>query len=279
MLKLKSVVKTREQLLATGWQLHTAGDFFNEVNSVTLWINPKMLGGVYNGVIQGQKYRCKLDRIGGTWNLHPEMVLLLDQWGFVRDPETLDVLMWDAICGKGVVKAIDSEVKDIDNGNKFPIHITDTDRGSDCYTKEGKFISKSTPQLSKYPCSLVHGGYTPFDFEELKQAFYCEKTTPPAAPSDIGNFTKTDLCASAVMPESKGHVEVTPETQVKDESGSVSLDGVFGEKEMQIWSEISTRERVVSLLERLENLRSSDLPGVKEKVEAVMLDMVKKLVV
>lgn len=187
MLKLKSIVKTEQQLLATGWERVPHGYFTKkDVGSGWIYVKPEMIGCTYNAVIKEQTDGCELEGSHGVWTLHPEMVLHIDQWGFVRDPETLEILMWDAVCGNGVVK-------DIDNGDKFPIYITGTDRGSDCYTKEGKFISKSTPQLSKYPCSLIHGGYTPFSLDELVEAFNCPKVLE-------GENDETSLAEEALDP-------------------------------------------------------------------------------
>jgi len=167
MLKLKSVVKNREQLLATGWELNPSGNYSNkEINDGVTVVNSEMLGGVYNGIIKDRISWCKLEGSNDSWVLYPEMVLLVDQWGFVRHSETLDILMWDGVCGEGVVKSIDHE-------DKFPIYIKG--RHSDVYTKEGRFIPRITPTLSKYPYSLINGGYTLFDFEQLKEAFNCPK--------------------------------------------------------------------------------------------------------
>jgi hypothetical protein len=171
MLKLKSVIKNKEQLLATGWVGDAYEHYRNkEVNNGGTCVNTEMIGCIYDGVIKGRTERCKLDEVDETWILYPEMMLLIDQWGFVRDPETLDILMWDAArfdkaaCVNGISKDEDSSIR-----------VSVPYDHSVSYTKDGYYYKGVPPTLSRYPYSLTHGGYTPFDFNELKEAFNCPK--------------------------------------------------------------------------------------------------------
>ena len=171
MLKLKSIVKDEKQLLATGWEKNWNGYYCHEkVNGGMTSVRMEMFGRTYDGVIKDRTEVCELDGSPRPWTLYPEMVLLVDQWGFVRDAETLDIVMFDGVNGEGKIYMIDSFPD-------YPISVKLEVIGSDnTYTKGGLSNNMHKhPVLSKYPYSLTHGGYTPFDFEELKQAFDCPK--------------------------------------------------------------------------------------------------------
>lgn len=173
MLKLKSVVKSREQLLATGWVVNSAGNYIYKEGKPFLgsFVNSEMIGRKYNGVIKSLMTACKLEGIDDTWILYPEMMLVTDQWGFVRDPETFEILMWDVVRFDKAVF-----VNGIDKLDEyFPIMRLIGGEQTCTYTKDGELSPDFSPTLSKYPYSLTHGGYTPFDFEELKEAFNCPK--------------------------------------------------------------------------------------------------------
>ena len=269
MLKLKSIVKTREQLLATGWVEDRSVGFSNaEVHRGHLHVKPEMLGRPYNGVVKDFTHKCTLEGVGDIWTLCPEMMLVTDQWGFVRDLETLDILMWDAArYNKAIFVDIISTLKE-----DFPIMglIGDLDI---CYTKDGKYDQGMPPTLSKYPYSLTHGGYTPFGFEELKHASTCPKVVEGSddtltTPSDSGNSTKPDSCRSAMMSESKGHVEITTEAKMKDEA---KPPVTLGDQEMHRIHFVSTTIRQLT-----ESMRYLD-GDVKKMVEQKIAELLKSI--
>jgi hypothetical protein len=168
MLELKSIIKTREQLLATGWEENKECAYFYHLSFNTP-INPSMVGGIYYGIVkdatQTRLIGTKDDSI--IWTLYPEMVLLVDQWGFVRDPETLNIIMWDVI----TVGHLPLVVNLIRFNTSFPIDVANKS-----YTTDGRSNDEFYPTLSKYPYSIEYGGYTPFDYKELQEALSCPKS-------------------------------------------------------------------------------------------------------
>lgn len=254
MLKLKSVVKNRQQLLATGWVEGRPSIFYNEgVAGGYIYVRPGMFGGVYNGVVKDPIVSCVLEGCEDRWEVHPEMVLTVDQWGFVRERVTLLVLLWDGIHGNWVyLKTIE------DDQEHYPI-LVGNGTYTDIYMRTGQRSEELLPSLSKYPCNIEHGGYIAFNFDELKEAFNCPKVLKE--PDDSNQSTS--------LPNS---YEYTPASPDENQVG-----GLFGEKTLDFHNEISSIERVVGVLERLDKLRSSDMPGLKERAEEVMVGLMSKV--
>ena len=221
MLKLKSIVKTEQQLLATGWEMTDRNGYTNAALEDS---------GVLPNFMNLSMLHIELDKpileIGAYkgWNWHPEMVLLVDQWGFVRDPESLEILMFDGARGTAKITKIGSE--------DFPISVNLVDIGLlDYYAKDGRFNSNHKhPILSKYPYSLTHGGYTPFDFEELKQAFDCPKVLEGEKDdtSPVNDETSDDTSLAEEALDSYLHQPVGPH----DTKPPVTLDNPINDSYM-----------------------------------------------
>lgn len=167
MLRLKSVVKNEVQLLATGWKVDENGHFYL---TFPFKCDPSdSFSRFWQGIITQDKKFFEPQNIGINDYNDPDKCLLIDQWGFVRDPNTLDIVMFDG--SQGAAKVFEVRLHET-----YPIKVNKDTGSKDSYKKDGCFYKdQKLPQLSKYPYSFEYGGYTPFDFDELVEAFDCSK--------------------------------------------------------------------------------------------------------